>query len=239
MKLLTKDGRELYPYIFGTPNVDGCDKIHCKDSNGNEVAITWQDVIVCFGSYVLPPNHIRLRKPETKKTLRLMVTLDCNFNCSYCCNKLPEVNSRFIHKSLDLIDFKQYDSICITGGEPFLCECLVKELIQKLSPSHKIYMYSNGNLISRNDAEMLFKLGLNGLNIGIHPEQEDSVVNLKKFADIPGVVFYVENIYNAASSECRHFAESQEISKYKNVKFWRRDDCFNNVDTEDWVVLTN
>lgn len=31
-----------------------------------------------------------------KKTLRLIITLDCNLSCSYCCNKLSEVNSKIV-----------------------------------------------------------------------------------------------------------------------------------------------
>jgi molybdenum cofactor biosynthesis enzyme MoaA len=53
-------------------------------------------------------------------TIRLILTLDCNLKCSYCCNKLESVYSRFVKKSIDEIDFSRYRNVCLTGGEPFL-----------------------------------------------------------------------------------------------------------------------
>ncbi|MDR3350724.1 MAG: hypothetical protein LBN98_03620 [Prevotellaceae bacterium] len=51
MKILTKDNRLLYLWRIGEPDVNGCDKLCCRDEAGEKVIITWGDVLLCFGSY--------------------------------------------------------------------------------------------------------------------------------------------------------------------------------------------
>ena len=61
-----------------------------------------------------------------KKTLRLVITYECNKNCKGCCNKQP------LHRSNKILlfdwDFTNYDEVVITGGEPMLKKPLVEAI---------------------------------------------------------------------------------------------------------------
>ena len=65
-----------------------------------------------------------------KKTLRLLLTLDCNLSCQYCCNKISEVNSRFIKKGrtsmTKLEELKKIYEIC-----PDAMECIAYDKLKK------------------------------------------------------------------------------------------------------------
>ncbi len=69
-----------------------------------------------------------------KKTLRLLLTLDCNLTCQYCCNNISEINSKFIKKKLDDINFDAYSNVCISGGEPLV-------QLQKQPDIYSLYRY--------------------------------------------------------------------------------------------------
>ena len=155
------------------------------------------------------------------KTLRLIITLDCNLSCEYCCNKISEVKSRFIEKRLEEIDFTQYSAVCISGGEPLLRRDLIYEILDLVPLDVPMYLYTNGLNLKQEDS------WFNGINVGIHyKEQMKSIFNRvgfnKKF------VFCVEDI---------HKEEYLPNIPDKYIKTWKMNDCFHNVDTEDWVLL--
>lgn len=109
------------------------------------------------------------------KHMRLLVSLDCNFKCAYCCNQLPSIRAKI--EPIDIEDLlcklPKYASLNLTGGEPLLPTNLSKTLmlarvaniIQK-----PVYLYTNFSLIdpSNEDQRALFDL-VQGVNIGIHP----------------------------------------------------------------------
>ncbi|MFH2046138.1 MAG: 4Fe-4S cluster-binding domain-containing protein, partial [Pseudomonadota bacterium] len=49
------------------------------------------------------------------KKLRLLITEECNRNCSGCCNKDWDLQSLIVEQ-----DYTKYDLIMLTGGEPML-----------------------------------------------------------------------------------------------------------------------
>ena len=76
------------------------------------------------------------------KIARLIITLDCNRKCHYCCNT-PEMLASATHIN-DLSVFKDYDEICITGGEPMLYPEKVIDISNTLKRynNNKIYLYT-------------------------------------------------------------------------------------------------
>lgn len=77
-------------------------------------------------------------------TARLIVTVKCLRDCSYCCNKYTSITKKAI-KLNSLFPLKHYDAICITGGEPMdepIRTRKIIEVIRKLNPSAKIYLYT-------------------------------------------------------------------------------------------------
>jgi hypothetical protein len=162
-----------------------------------------------------------------KKTLRLIITEDCNFNCAYCCNKLVEVRERFIYKAAGDINVEDYTAVCITGGEPLLNPANVGywSIVCK-DKRVPCYLYTNGYLLS---VDIIKRF--NGVNIGIHQQFQmfhilDNIPDILKY----NVKLYVEDIH-------RYDYLSNIPNRY--IHEWTRDNCFNNADTEDWVVLTD
>ncbi len=78
------------------------------------------------------------------KTVRLIITLDCPRDCSYCCNKQPVLKQAKKIQSPDCL--LGYDEICITGGEPMLYPNKIIDIIESLNNLHplnrKIYLYT-------------------------------------------------------------------------------------------------
>jgi organic radical activating enzyme len=79
-----------------------------------------------------------------KRTARVIITKACQRNCSYCCNEYDGImaSARTI-TSLDAL--KEYEEICITGGEPMLMPARTRTIIEqllKLNPNVTIYLYT-------------------------------------------------------------------------------------------------
>ncbi len=148
------------------------------------------------------------------KNLRLIITLKCNFNCSYCCNELEAVNSRFLKKQLNEIDFDSYDNVSITGGEPTLFPELFDKILQRVKG--KKYLYTNGTFLTK---EIISKF--DGVNIGIHYRWQLSLDLL----DEPNVTLHINEL------------KKSWVGTRKNVKLWRMNAC--EVKNEDWILLTN
>jgi len=73
------------------------------------------------------------------KILRLLLFEDCKRNCPGCCNNDYDL------KNLPLcIDFKGYDQIILTGGEPMLRPFFVLTVVERIrkQTDAPIYMYT-------------------------------------------------------------------------------------------------
>ena len=99
------------------------------------------------------------------KTARLIITLECNRQCSYCINT-PTVLSSALHiDNLEVI--KDYPIVCITGGEPMLNPYRTIRIIRQLkkqNPAVKIYLYTAKHT---KDIPHIMKL-VDGINYTIH-----------------------------------------------------------------------
>jgi len=167
-----------------------------------------------------------------KKSLRLLITEDCNLSCEYCCNKLKESEAKFQYISFSDAGkiIPMYNALCISGGEPLLNKGAVHNFLL-LAQHYDIptYLYTNGLLITYSDVDFMLK-EFTGINIGIHNEnqQEYFLKYVPELLTLDNVKFCVQDI---------------KVSKYANLlhkdklKLWKMDDCFNNVDTEDWFII--
>lgn len=100
------------------------------------------------------------------KILRLLVTKECNHNCSGCCNKQWDLDKLPI-----ITDFSEYDEIIITGGEPMLFGNSVKTLadsIRLLYPNIKLILYTT----KIHQAHWYCRQNFDGITVTLH-EQYD------------------------------------------------------------------
>jgi Molybdenum cofactor biosynthesis enzyme len=160
-----------------------------------------------------------------KKSLRLIITEECNFNCSYCCNRLPDVRSKFVTMDFSEIEFDKYDSICITGGEPLMIEAglgIVLGAIKRQFHGH-LYLYTNGDLVTPRSAFLLRYF--DGISVGVHDESRRTQID-----------------YLLTFPHTRFLIEDTKVSRWEGIippdriKPWRRNEC-DITDREDWVML--
>lgn len=96
------------------------------------------------------------------KVARLIITLDCNRSCHYCCNKYKTIIDSAIQIK-DLSKLNNFNQICITGGEPSLDPKRTTNIIDLLQCKNRtIYLYTAMYSL------YLFKLYLNNKLDGIH-----------------------------------------------------------------------
>jgi len=107
------------------------------------------------------------------KKLRLLISKDCNRSCEGCCDKGRDLDALPVCK-----DFRGYDEIILTGGEPMLKMELVKRTILKIrkESNAKIYMYTAAVEQYENFTDLLDLL--DGITLTLH-EQKDAD-NFKK-----------------------------------------------------------
>jgi len=77
------------------------------------------------------------------KIARVLLWLDCNRNCPGCCNKYTSVMKDM--KDITLEELEDFDTICLTGGEPMLYPDRLISIIKRLrviNPKAKIYLYT-------------------------------------------------------------------------------------------------
>ncbi len=112
-----------------------------------------------------------IRKFPGAKEYYVIVTTDCNLNCSYCfrdsCTKnlaarTPTYKVRQVSDFI-LADLEKCKPITATlvfsGGEPLLNQELIRELMEKVQyPELKYWMITNGMLLDKADIEILNKL---------------------------------------------------------------------------------
>ena len=102
---------------------------------------------------------------DDKKLIHLYILDRCSHHCALCCNK--QYNTMEI--PVVTVEELQYaDTVCLTGGEPFLldCVCNLAEDIKRQYPNIKqIYVYTCGDSLHdwlhRNDRLH----GIDGVNI--------------------------------------------------------------------------
>lgn len=109
-------------------------------------------------------------------TARLITTLKCNRSCHYCCNTPEMIDSAT--KIPDLSSLAEFDTVCVTGGEPMLQPERTLQIIRELRkqrPNRKIYLYTAFATI-----DILVSLmygGLDGVHYTLHYDAGDDEID--------------------------------------------------------------
>lgn len=101
--------------------------------------------------------------------INIKITNKCNGNCKFCIEKdgyCPKAASvQELIKATNTLHTSQ--NLLILGGEPLMYEHLEEYLNGVQNENRKIYLTTNGTLLTHEMAEMLSKY-LSGINISIH-----------------------------------------------------------------------
>ncbi len=168
-------------------------------------------------------------------TVRLVIDWRCNKDCSYCCNNIPELRRQFKHVFVDDIPFHKYKTICLTGGEPLLC---VADTVYALAKAKRwnssIYavLNTNGTLLTRKNARLLEKYGLDAINVGLHDPKDFKDIVKKCNRAVKGTGIKIRyNVQDCYEDDLR--------KKFPGItiKAWRMNEC--DRDNEDRYTLTD
>jgi organic radical activating enzyme len=109
------------------------------------------------------------RAKKYRDNARVVITDECNKDCDFCCMKDENIHDSFKVVAPMYVANAQYDTVMITGGEPMLCldkVIMFSSLIKYRNENTKIYVYTNGELLSRHDASTMKLAGVTGLTVG-------------------------------------------------------------------------
>ena len=113
-------------------------------------------------------NWMTSYDPILKTTARVIVTKRCARKCPYCVNNHPKIKAE-MEKLQDVEQLQRFQTVCLTGGEPFLAPRKTIGLIHQLrkqNPTQKLYVYAS---IFETTKEQLRILALvDGLHYTIH-----------------------------------------------------------------------
>lgn len=167
------------------------------------------------------------------KIARVLITTRCNLSCTYCCNKIPEIQDSFKMTTFDQFINMKYDVVNISGGEPMLEVVKLYKLLYKLKfkpNSPKRYLYTNGYIEKSNDVELLGSF-LDGVNIGYHNTSTFDLLSLYDWSD-------------ACSNVILHYNQDKHlpdyilnVCQYYNIKWkgWKMNEC-NNIKEDRWII---
>ncbi len=107
-------------------------------------------------------------------TARVIITQKCNRHCHYCCNTPEMIDSAT--KISDLSSLAEFDTVCVTGGEPMLQPARTARIIRELRKQRlvrKIYLYTAYATI---DILAMLDSGLDGVHYTLHYDTGDDEI---------------------------------------------------------------
>jgi molybdenum cofactor biosynthesis enzyme MoaA len=130
-------------------------------------------------------------------TARVLVGLDCNLSCEYCCNNDEDVAARFTAiRDATCVKYSEYRDICVSGGEPLLNMSRVYSIVVRAKHAGcNVYLYTNGTLLTKVRYHKLLDWGVDCINVGLHQNHQTEVNRITTFSQPQRVRFDYENIY--------------------------------------------
>lgn len=154
------------------------------------------------------------------KVARLIVSFQCERACSYCCNNYSNIIDEAI-KIDDLSELSDYDTVCITGGEPmeFLDKTVqVIEGLKEINPKVKIYLYTAKYTWNM---EKILKL-VDGVHFTLHGGTTS--IDIADF-------LHIQDLFKIYEDKSFRLFIHPKINRYINVipSVWKR------VEVKPWV----
>ena len=166
-----------------------------------------------------------------KDTLRILVSWKCNLKCTYCCNEQEQFRKDIIPTAIEDIKWGEYNTFCVTGGEPLLNLSIVSRGLDRIPPGKMVVLYTNGILLNKTIAQYLRCSGVKAINVGLY--NKDSFQNLinNVLRDTAGlglsVRFHAQDIYKE---------DLEKRFSGVSFRFWTMNDC--DRENEDRIILS-
>jgi organic radical activating enzyme len=160
--------------------------------------------------------------------LHLMVNNKCTNDCPLCCNKQYDVGKIPV---VTVEELKQTETICITGGEPFLSPYLTNlifELIIQYKNIKNIYIYTSGEALSRDQiSTLIFMQDYHNVNMGVSigPKSEGDRKNIQSYLIYDKVAKLNHNRFYCFNNKDREIAELYYKNENTEIidRKWQKD----------------
>jgi len=170
-----------------------------------------------------------------KRFCRVLVDLNCCYECTYCCNKIDGIMDKFVDIEREEYEdiIHKYDAVCLSGGEPLMPSNIWKtqHLAEKAKwYSKKVYVYTNLHYMPNRQLIHM----VDGWSVGFHPSQtaiDDFVIRIQRMVAVgaKGVRVMVEKDKVETLNDLIGLVE---------IKTWEMNKC-DKTDIEDWYKIVN
>ena len=172
-------------------------------------------------------DYFNGRTDADKKIIHLFVTDNCTHNCKLCCNKLYGIDEIPV---VTIEELKNADTICLTGGEPFLIDEIddfAYRIKSQFPNIRQIYAYTCGDsLYHWLERHPLYSLqNIDGVNISPKNKYDtDCVVKIFSNSD------YKEELISLWSNRIYLFPnidssriDALDLNGYESIKVMKRE----------------
>lgn len=150
-----------------------------------------------------------------KEVLHLMVNNTCNNNCPLCCNKQYDVDEISV---VTVKELQEVETICITGGEPFISYDIydfLKGLFKQYKNIKECFIYTSGGELDEEAFQLVTIQELFNVKIGlsIGPKSKFDRIVLRQRNVIPRIInkLYTNRLY------CFNNSDRSLIDIYSNL----------------------
>lgn len=158
--------------------------------------------------------------------LCIPIGLGCNINCLYCCRQYHHICKQ-TYISDDVIKYIQsnnYNTICLTGGEPLLDLDRLKYIFSLCPTNVHKKVITNGTLIDKS-----FVKYVNANNIEVNISHDGMNTDILRTVDIlkcPNILNNIRNINNLYFTSTITNMNSNIVSNYLYIKRYLKDTAF-------------
>ncbi len=168
-------------------------------------------------------NNPTMSKPKATAHCRVVITDECNLACDFCCMRDKEIHDSFEDATALYIAKQMHTEVSFTGGEPLLVlpkVIMLSQLVKYFNPDVKLWLYTNGSLLTQSTASLLKEIGINGLNISLHKGLPHYWENIFRWSSMSLSIRYLIN-----EDELNHYGRARVYSLPGEVRVWGKDDC--------------
>jgi molybdenum cofactor biosynthesis enzyme MoaA len=168
-------------------------------------------------------NNPTMSRPETTAEARVVITDECNLSCEFCCMQDKEIHDSFEDATAWFIAQQMHTEVSITGGEPLLTlprVIMFSQILRYFNPDVKLWLYTNGELLTPIKASLLKAIGFTGINVSIHGELSAlQSMDYKEISRMLSLRFLISD--DELSDNNREWLERIGAP----VRVWQMDDC--------------
>jgi pyruvate formate-lyase activating enzyme-like uncharacterized protein len=149
---------------------------------------------------------------------RIILTWQCNRQCPYCCNDIPQIRDSFRPITLEALLTSRFDEYALTGGEPLLDPARTFRIARMLHhnrPNAILHLYTNADRLTDELIDGLDWSIFDGISVGIHDDDPEEA--------------FLKNLYELDKRVPVRLKVPERLRGrdliLDNIVYWQLDDC--------------